>query len=114
MNEDCAERLPLAVTWDAQETLLHAAVGRAHHHSVSLGNDVVNRPRLVDLTERSKELAEAVRAGGKPWGPALHLPGRSHHLAQCLDVVLANEIEELSSDPLVLLHRRHFLPPMSL
>jgi hypothetical protein len=51
MNEDCPERLPLAVTWDDQETLLHAAVRRAHHHFVSLGDDVVNRPRLLDLAD---------------------------------------------------------------
>ena len=106
MNEHCRERLRLAVTWDAQKTLLDAAIGRAHRHSVSLGNNVVNRPRLLYLAERAKELAEAVRTRRKSWRPALHRPGRSHHLAQCLDVVLANEIEESSSDSLVLLNRR--------
>src|SRR5215211_2592579 len=95
MNERRGEGLPLAVTGDAKKVLLHAAVRSADDHLVSLGDDVVDRPYLLDLPEGTEEFAEPGRARGKPpRRPAVHRPSRSNQRAKLLNGVLTHEVQE--------------------
>jgi len=51
MNKGCGERLRLAVTGDPKEALLATVVRCAHDDLVLLGDDVVDRPPLLDRAE---------------------------------------------------------------
>src|SRR5215212_9048982 len=92
MYEGRRKRLRSATAGYPEEALLYAGVRRAHDHFVPFGDHVLGRPCLLDRAHRSKELADPLRTRGKLYRDIVHRPCRGGHLADLLDLVLADEV----------------------
>src|SRR3990172_7390882 len=113
MDEGRRERLPSTTGEDPEEALLHAGVRRTHHDLVTLGDDIVDRPLLLDRADDPEELADPVRSTGEPRRTAVDRPGAVGHRADRLDPVFGDELEPPPSDRLALLDGSHGRPSLT-